>query len=390
MKIKPLHWPLIKDSITWLDKLRLCYFLLTNNKYTNGVYVKKFEQQWATWLGSKYGLMTNSGSSANLLLLSAVKEKYQLQANDKVLVPACTWSTNISPIIQLGFTPIFCDVNLENFSFDIEHMQQIKQQHPNIKLIFVTHLLGFSANNELYRTMFPDAIILDDVCESHGCMTPNGRKRGSDSLGATFSFYFGHHMTTIEGGMIVTSDLELYNIMKMKRSHGMSREALNPEIYASQYPDLDPRFLFVTDGYNLRSTELNAILGLAQLPRLDSIIQQRRRNFTRFVNIVNSHPDKFYQIYLDPLNSNYSLPFVCRTPDIMQQLKQKFTAYGIEHRPIVGGNLLRQPFLKNYQFTVIKHNYNVDLINQNGFYIGNSQFVNNRHLDQLENLLNTL
>ena len=387
---KKINWPLIKNAITVKDRLKLCYFLLTNTKYTNGPNVKKFENAWKNWVGSRYALMTNSGSSANLLLLSAVKEKYNLKDGDKVLVPACTWSTNINPVIQLGFKPIFCDVNLENFSFDIDHLQQIKTQHPDIKIIFITHLLGFSADNKLYQELFPNAIVLDDICESHGCLDLSGAKKGSNSLGATFSFYFGHHITTVEGGMIVTSDPELYDLMRMKRSHGMAREAVNSTVYNDQNPSIDPQFLFVTDGYNLRSTEINAVLGLTQLPRLDSFISIRRNNFARFVNIVANHPDKFYPIVWDPCNSNYSFPFICKTPELMKTIKKLFTDAGIEHRPLVGGNLLQQPFLKQHYFDVPKNDYNVDLINDNGFYIGNSQFVTKHHLDYLENLLDNI
>lgn len=381
---------MIKNAITVWDRLRLCYFLLTSNKYTNGPNVKKFEDAWSKWIGSRYALMTNSGSSANLLLLSAVKQKYNLKNGDKVLVPACTWSTNINPVIQLGFTPVFCDVNLQNFSFDIDHLRQIKKQHPDIKIIFVTHLLGFSADNNLYQELFPKAIVLDDICESHGCLDQSNSKKGSTSIGATFSFYFGHHITTIEGGMVVTDDPELYDLMRMKRSHGMAREAVNSVVYSDQYPDIDPRFLFVTDGYNLRSTELNAMLGLFQLPRLDSFISTRRNNFARFVKIIEAHLDKFYPIQWDPYNSNYSFPFICKTPELMKTIKKLFTEAGIEHRPLVGGNLLQQPFLKHHCFEVTKDNYNVDLINNNGFYIGNSQFVTKYHLDYLENLLDII
>jgi CDP-6-deoxy-D-xylo-4-hexulose-3-dehydrase len=170
----------------------------------------------------------------------------------------------------------------------------------------------------------------------------------------------------------------------------MAREAVNPMVYSDQYPAIDPRFLFLTDGYNLRSTELNAVLGLFQLPRLESFISIRRNNFARFVKIIEAHRDKFYPIHWDSFNSNYSFPFICKTPELMKTIKKLFTEAGIEHRPLVGGNLLQQPFLKQYCFEVPKDNYNVDLINNNGFYIGNSQFVTKYHLDYLENLLDNI
>ena len=383
-------WPLMENSITIKDKLQLSKFILFNDRLTNGNKVKQFEKEWSNWVGSKHALMVSSGSTANTLLLSAVKEKYKLKNGDKVLVPACTWVTNISPVFQLGLIPIFCDINLENFSFDIEHMAEIKKEHPDIKVIFVTHLLGFSAENEQYAKIFPEAIIIDDVCESHGCRSVDGSKRGSNSLGATFSFYFGHHMTTIEGGMVNTNDSELYELMRMKRSHGLARESGNLETYSKQFSEIHPQFLFMTDGYNFRSTEINAVLGLQQLPKLDGYIRIRRENFKRFVSIIQKHSKHFYEIVYQEGNSNFCFPFLCKDKETNKKIKFLFDQYKIEHRPIVGGNLLKQPFLIDYSFSVEKAKYNVDILNDNGVYIGNNQFVNAKRLDLLEKLLSEI
>jgi CDP-6-deoxy-D-xylo-4-hexulose-3-dehydrase len=377
----------MKNAITWGDRLKMVKFLLTSEKYTNGPKVREFEQQWADWVGSKYALMVSSGSTANTLIISSVKELYGWKDGDKVLVPACTWVTNVSPVFQAGLTPIFCDVNLDNFSFDIEHMKAIAKKHPDIKGIFVTHLLGFSAENERYSEIFPKALILDDVCESHGCTSPYGVKRGASGLAASFSFYFGHHMTTIEGGMVNTNNQELYELMRMKRSHGLARESGNLKKYADQYPDIHPQFLFMTDGYNLRSSEINAVLGMSQLPRLDSMIAQRRANFNSFVEIMDAHKDKFHPVYWQEGNSNFAFPFICKTPELAAKMKEVFTREGVEHRPIVGGNLLRQPFLKGHTFGTPKKEYNVDLLNDNGVYIGNSHFVTGNDMDWLARTL---
>lgn len=382
-----MNWPLMKNAITWSDKFQLIKFLLTNDRLTNGPKVREFEAEWARWVGSKHALMVSSGSTANTLLMAAVKEKYGLKDGDKVLVPACTWVTNISPVFQLGFTPIFCDVNTDNYSFDLDHMAEIKKKHPDIKIIFVTHLLGFSADNEAYQDLFPDALILDDVCESHGCTSPTGVRRGANSIAASFSFYFGHHMTTVEGGMVNTNDTELYELMRMKRSHGLARESGNLKKYADQYPDIHPQFLFMTDGYNFRSSEINAVLGLSQLPRLDQYVEQRRANFRLFVQIIERNQDKFYPVKWQEGNSNFAFPFICRTPEITAKMKQAFEAGGVEHRPIVGGNLLRQPFLKGYKFGTPRKNATVDLLNDNGVYIGNSHFVSENDMIWLDHLV---
>lgn len=385
--MKQLRWPLMKNAVTWSDKYEMIKFLLTSDRYTNGPRVREFEDQWAQWVGSKHALMVSSGSTANSLIMAAVKEKYGFKNGDKVLVPACTWVTNISPVFQLGFEPIFCDVNLENFSFDIEHMKEIKEKHPDIKIIFVTHLLGFPADNDLYQEIFPNAIILDDVCESHGCLDINGDKVGANSVAASFSFYFGHHMTTIEGGMVNVNDSELYELMRMKRSHGLARESGNLKKYADQYPEIHSQFLFMTDGYNFRSSDFNAVLGLSQLTRLDDMIDQRRKNFKEFVNIMDDHKDKFYPVDHNIHNSNFAFPFICKNPELTRQMKKVFDDNGVEHRPIVGGNLLRQPFLKGYQFGTPRKFANVDLLNDNGVYIGNSHFVTKKDIKWLAKTL---
>jgi CDP-6-deoxy-D-xylo-4-hexulose-3-dehydrase len=385
-----ITWPLIKNSISFLDRLQLCKFIMSSDRYTNGAKVREFETAWAKWVGSKHALMVSSGSTANFLLLAAIKEKYGLSNGDKVLVPACTWVTNISPVTQLGLTPIFCDVNLTNFSFDIDHMKKIHQLHPDIKVIFVTHLLGFSAENEKYQEIFPNAIVIDDICESHGCTNEQGTRRGATSIGATFSFYFGHHMTTIEGGMINTNDSELYDLMRIKRSHGLARESASSAKYNAQYPDIHPQFLFVTDGYNFRSTEINAVIGLQQLPRLDNNIKIRRNNFAEFSKITYMFNDLLEIIPYQEGNSNYAFPLICKDANTRIKLITAFNKLGIEHRPIVSGNLLRQPFLKGYTFATPKISYNADILHDCGVYIGNSQFVSSHDIEQLRQILKNL
>lgn len=383
-------WPLMPNIITLKDKYRLIKFILSTNFFTSGKKVAEFERQWSQWVGAKHSLFVSSGSTANFLLLAAVMEKYGIQKGDKVLVPACTWMTNVAPVFQLGLTPIFCDINLENYSFDENDMQKIAKKHPDIKVVFVTHLLGMPANNETYREIFPNAIILDDVCESHGVQSKNLERVGANSTGATFSFYFGHHMTTIEGGMVSTNDSELYDLMRMKRSHGMARNSDNFDMYAAKYPDIDKSFLFVTDGYNFRNTELAAVLGLSQLEDLDKSIHIRRRNLKLFSHTLDANADKFEPVKYTGRNSSFCLPIICKSKDVYDRLKVELNKAGIEYRPIVGGNLLRQPFLKGYKFAFRKKVYNADTLNDLGVYVGNNQLVTNTQIDALAKILNNL
>jgi CDP-6-deoxy-D-xylo-4-hexulose-3-dehydrase len=388
--MKKFVWPLMKNNITFVDRLKLAKFVLFSDRFTNGKKVREFESKWNDWLGSKYSLYVSSGSTANYLLLSAVKELYNLKDGDKVLVPSCTWVTNVGPVIQLGFTPIFCDINLDNFSFCEEDLEYIAKVHPDIKLIFVTHLIGYSANVEKYRQLFPNALILDDICESHGCKSPDGSKRGSDSLGATFSFYFGHHISTIEGGMISTNNYELYDLMRIKRSHGLARESERFDYYAKQYPDISKQFLFLTDGYNFRNHELCAVLGISQLKRLDYYIKIRNINFEKLVTLLSKHQDKFYIPKFNFQCSNFCFPLVCKNKNIANKLKVIFDEIGIEHRPIISGDLLKQPFLSNYKMTTNKKYPNIDLVHSNGIYLGNNQFVGNFEIELLKNIFDDL
>lgn len=381
-------WPLMKDTITLSDKLAMIKFIITTNQFTNGPKVREFEDAWNQWLGSEQSLFVSSGSTANLLLIDAVKEKYDLQNFEKVLVPACTWVTNVSPVIQCGLTPIFCDINLDNYSFDLEHMKKIAIKHPDIKAIFVTHLLGYSADIEAYKEIFPNAIILEDICESHGCLSPNGTKRGADAIGATFSFYFGHHMTTVEGGIVSTNDPDLYNLMRIKRSHGLARE-LPKEKYKQAieaYPDVNSKFMFLTKGYNFRNTEIPAVLGLSQLKRLDKMIASRKKNYITFWNIIKEYEDHFYVPSNSDTNSSFAFPIVAKNKKVADKLKTELEIASIESRPIVSGNLLAQPFLNDYSLEP-GSNLNIQKLHENGVYVGNNHFITSWEISLLSDVL---
>jgi CDP-4-dehydro-6-deoxyglucose reductase, E1 len=363
-----MWWPLMQSAITESDKQALIDFISTSDRYTCGPKVKQFEDAWSKWLGCQHSLFVTSGSAANLLLMAAVKELYKIPDGSKVLVPACTWVTNVSPVFQLGLEPVFCDVDLDRYSFDMDALPE-----EDIRIVFITHLLGLNAPVEKLKKKYPNAIFLEDICESHGVKAPNGMKRGSTGLGGTFSFYYGHHMTTIEGGMVCTDSEELYELMKIKRSHGMAR-LLSPPLYEEaikKYPNIDPKFLFLTDGYNFRNTELNAVLGLEQLKRLDENIEVRRKNFDCFIKLLD--PEIFYVPYNDPGNSSFSFPFICKKNEEREKLKSIFDELGIEHRPIVSGNLLLHPFLDKWKDSVCVPN--ATKLNDGGVYIGNGQFV---------------
>lgn len=373
----------MKSTINWRDKYELIKFIVLSDRFTNGPKVREFEEAWSRWLGSKYSLYVSSGSTANFLLVAAIKELYKIPNGSKVLVPACTWVTNVSPILQLNLKPVFCDISLDHFSFDTDKLPK----DTDIRIVFVTHLLGLDAPIEKLKEAYPNAIFIEDICESHGVEGPLGTRRGADSsMASTFSFYYGHHMTTIEGGMISTNNKELYELMRLKRSHGLAREMSPAEFNKAkeEYPDIDPRFLFMSDGYNFRNTELGAVLGLSQLKRLDDSIAVRRRNYAYFVKELTKFSTHVYTPDPSPRNSSFVFPIVCKTPDLMKKIKEAFHVRGIENRPIVAGNLLRQPFLKNCTKVKLP---NADILNDNGVYVGNNQFIT---LDMIETVIDII
>jgi CDP-6-deoxy-D-xylo-4-hexulose-3-dehydrase len=384
----------MKDTLTWCDRWKLAKFVMTADRFTQGRKVEQFEEAWSDWLDVKHSLFVTSGSTANFLLLDAVKELYfKDKKKIKVLVPACTWVTNINPVMQLGMEPIFCDINLYDYSFDLKNAAEIADKH-KIDIVFTTHLLGLPAPTFALRALFPKAIFLEDVCESHGAKDIFGHRIGSKSSGSTFSFYFGHHMSTVEGGMVCTNNLALYDLMRMKRSHGMSRVSMVPDSYADAHPEIDPQFLFVTAGYNFRNTELGAVLGLSQLKKLDGFIEQRQKNYRRFIEIMKVYSsDKFHlpgEGYAEESNSSFCFPLIAKTPLIKETLLRKLKNNFIEYRPVVGGNLLRQPYMEGYSIACKTGPYNVDVLHENGIYIGNNQFVGDREMNILENIIRSL
>ena len=389
-----MYWPLMEETITLKDRLKMASFVLTSSRLTNGPKVREFEEKWSQWLGVKHSLYVSSGSTANTLLVSSMKEHFGLKDGDKVLVPACTWVTNIAPVIQAGLEPIFCDINLQNYSFDPDELKYVAQQHPDIKAVFITHLIGLSSDVEKVREIFPDALILEDVCESHGVEGPKGKRgKSKDSVGSTFSFYYGHHITTVEGGMVCTNNTALYELMRMKRSHGMAREA-SPEKfkqYASENPDVDPAFLFMTEGFNLRNHEICAVLGLSQIKRLDKNIQIRKENYKYWWDKSTQMGDRWQWKYYLPEyqegNSSFCFPLIARGIALVQTLKYKFKEEGIEYRPIISGNILRHPAFKQYKLCTERDTPNVCLLHMNGLYVGNSQFVNKEKLDRLISIM---
>ena len=381
-----MFWKLQENVLNEEDIEVLVDFIRHTKRFTQFEKVKEFEQEYSRWLGTKYCVYVNSGSSANLLLIAALKELYQWRLNDEIIVPAVTWVTNISPVMQYGLKPVFLDINLEDLSFDYDKLEAAITS--KTKAIFVTHLIGFPANINKIKNIIGnrDILILEDCCESHGA-TIDGIKIGNFGVGSTFSFYWGHHITSVEGGVVCTNNEDLYKLVVLKRSHGLARELpihYHEEIKAS-HPDINFDFLFLTEGYNFRNTEFNAVLGLAQIQKLDEFIKIRNSNYYKFLKICEPYEDELV-LFRTKGMSSFCFPFLFRHNGKMEGFLKHLKKNGIENRPIISGNLLRQPFLKQYYNS---DNFsNADLLHSNGCYIGNNQFVDDVRLSRLKQITN--
>lgn len=390
---KPLLWPLMKNNVEREDlDLLIEYLKKDNPRLTHGPRVAEFEEAWSRWLGVRFSVMLNSGSSANDLTMLALRE---MRGTGEVIVPALTWVSDIASIIHAGFSPVFVDINPRTLGLDAAKVMSAITH--KTKAVFLTHILGYNALTdellaELPRLQIP---IIEDVCESHGA-THNGKKLGSLGWASNFSFYYAHHMTTIEGGMISTDDSQLFDLLRMLRSHGLVRESLYDETkekYLSGYPDLNPDFIFAHYSHNMRPTELQGILGLSQLKRLDDNNQKRTSNLIRFLNGLDSR--LYRNDFIVKGSSNYAFTLVLVKPSFAfrDRVEQTLKSEGIEFRRGLsgGGNQLRQPYLRRLKIAPDPASLpNTDFVHHFGWYIGNYPGLEIGKIDFLCKLLNSI
>lgn len=369
-----LDWPLMRNNISRADLDAVIELLRQDDPIlTQSSEVRAFEREWSDWLGVRHSVFVNSGSSANLLSMAALRELY---GEGEVIVPALSWVSDIASVIHNRLEPVFVDIDPRTLGMDNE--QALAKLTSRTRAVFITHVMGYNALGgrlleELQARNIP---LIEDVCESHGA-TFRGRKLGTLGLMSNFSFYYAHHLTTIEGGMISTDDDGLYETLRMLRSHGMVRELSRDELkawYWEQHPDLNPEFLFAFLGYNVRSTEINAVLGRSQLQRLDQNNELRTRNLSLFLEHLD--PARYQTDFAVEGSCNYALTLVLKEPDpvLCQQVVELLRSLGVEFRrgTAGGGNQLRQPYLRRYLSRDAWLDYpRVDHVHFFGFYIGN-------------------
>ena len=383
----------MRNNITRQDLDRVIEFLKQEDPIlTQSSNVQAFEEEWSQWLGVKYSVFVNSGSSANQLTIAALRLRYP--EGGEVIVPPLTWPSDIAAVLQAGFAPIFVDIDPRHLG--MESKKILAALTERTRAVFLSHIQGFNALTDELLTGLEKAkvILIEDVCESHGA-THNGQKLGSFGWASNFSFYYAHHMSTIEGGMLCTDDPELYETFRMLRSHGLVRESTSSDLknqYHDLYPDLNPDFIFAFPAYNVRNTEIGAIIGRSQLPRLDDNNSLRRRNQTIF--LANLDKEKFRTDFRIKGSSNYAFNLVQQQSDMAfaDRLMQRMQDESIEFRrgSAGGGNQLRQPYVRKFLGDVFMDFPEVEHIHFFGFYIGNFPGLEEEEVLMLCNKLNSV
>ena len=372
---------LMKNTFYQEEKTKkaLCEFISNAEILSLNKKCKEFEEEFSKYQERKYSVLFNSGSSANLALIQALLNLKILNKGDNVGFTALTWATNVMPLVELGLNPFPIDISLENLNVNLEQLLNVNEK---LDALFITNVLGFCGNLDKIKEYCDEKkiIFIEDNCESLGGEL-NGKKLGNFGLASTFSFFVGHHLSTIEGGMICTDNLELYNMLLMVRSHGWDRNLSEEDKLKlkikHQVNDFYRPYTFYCPGYNLRPTEITAFIGLEQLKYLNEIHQKRFKNFDKYNNAVRNNQD-ILKLKLNHMNfiSNFAYPLIFKDKKTFEKYKLKFS--NVEIRPIIGGSMTKQPFLKN-EFSCP----NAEQAHELGFYIPNNPYLTEEEINYL-------
>lgn len=387
--------PLSIPSFDWRE-INGAIDSLLSTSVTMGKKVFKFEEMWAKYLGVKHAVMVNSGSSANLIALSVLSNpvlKKRIKPGDEIIVPAVAWSTTFFPILNIGAIPVLVDVNLEDFNINIASLKKAITR--KTKAIMAVHLLGNPANmTEVMKIARKhNLFVIEDTCESHGAKH-QGRKTGSFGDVGTFSFFFSHHISTIEGGMVVTNSDYLADLARVIRAHGWVREMKEGERMAKKYPKIDKRFLFVNMGYNLRPTEIQGAFGIHQLKKLENFIKIRQENSKYWTERLSAFSEYLFLPEIEDKPGErrvwFGYPVFIKpgAPFERKELVDFLEKKNIETRPIMAGNFAEQPAIKLFKHKVSGKLANSEAIMSQAFFFGNHQGIGKKERKYIADCLN--
>lgn len=362
---------------------------------TMGKKVRAFENQFADYAGTKYSVMSNSGSSSNLLAIAALANPFTpdyLKPGDEVIVPALSWSTTIWPIIQHNLIPVIVDCDLNDFNLDLNKLEQAIS--PKTRAIKLVHVYGNPCNMDVIMAFAQKhhLFVIEDCCEAMGAFY-DGKSVGSFGHIGNYSFFFSHHINTMEGGISVSNDFNLTETMRILRAHGWSREADEHQKYINMYPDIDPRFIFINLGYNLRPTEVNAAIGQLQLPKLDKLIDIRRETASYYLKNLSKYNEFFHFQQETPKGKHvwFGFPIILKdnTPFSVKDITSYMQKHGIETRPIIAGNMAKHPAFKLYAHRIAGDLSNADTIMKKGFAFACHHAVNQKAREYIVNTIDT-
>ena len=383
-----MNIPLVKNTIDNKDIDKLISWLKTYPRLTKGDMTIEFERLWSKFMGVKHSIFVNSGSSANLLMVYALIESGILKIGDSIIIPSLSWSTSLAPAMQFGLEPILCDCNKEDLSIDLEHLATIiSEKKP--KCLMVVPILGLVPQMDKIMDICEknNVVLIEDACESLGSKF-NDKKLGSFGLMSTFSTYFGHHISTIEGGMICTDNDEFANLLKSLRSHGWDRDMDSDtrNSLRTQYEvdDFNALYTFYHTGFNVRSTDLQAFLGIGQLEKLPTVVTNRNKNFKLYHELLD---DSFWKPSIRDTDyvSNFAFPIIHKKRnEIVKLLKDN----NIENRPLLAGSLGKQPYwCKKYGQVTLP---NVDDIDTFGLYLPNNHQMSIKEISRICKVINSV
>ncbi len=366
--------------------------VIASGLFTMGANVKAFETDFAQFVGSKHCVMVNSGSSANLLMVAALfytkNPKIKLERGDEVIVPAVSWSTTYYPLYQYGLKIKFVDIDLHTLNFDLEQLEMAVTN--KTRAIMAVNLLGNPNDFERIQQIIRNRsiVLMEDNCESMGA-TYQGKHAGTFGLMGTFSTFFSHHISTMEGGLIVTDDEEIYQILLSLRSHGWTRNLPQQNLVCSDKSDdpFEESFRFVLPGYNVRPLEMEGALGVEQLKRLPTLIEGRRKNGQMLKAALERHPDILIQQEIGK-SSWFGFSLVVRPGSRLtrQSLLQKLMELGFECRPIVAGNFAKSEVVAFFDSVTHGALANAEYVDKNGLFIGNHHYPISEAFEVLANL----
>jgi CDP-6-deoxy-D-xylo-4-hexulose-3-dehydrase len=368
-------------TATWDQKeIDAMHDVIASGNFTMGEKVNLFERNFSKYIGSQHAVMVNSGSSANLLMIAALfytkNPKLKLKRGDEVIVPAVSWSTTYYPLYQYGLKIKFVDIDIETLNYDLAQLESAITD--KTRVVLAVNLLGNPNDFDFINKKIEakNIILLEDNCESMGA-TFNNKKTGTFGVMGTFSSFYSHHISTMEGGIVVTDDEELHQILTSLRSHGWTRDLPVKNLICDDKSDdlLEESFRFVLPGYNVRPLELEGILGVEQVKKLPMIISERRKNAKLFVEILSNHPDLLIQKEIG-MSSWFGFSIIIRPGSSLtrKELVNKLNHLGFEIRPIVTGNFLKNEVIKFFDYEVHGNLKNAEYLDKHGLFIGNQHY----------------